>query len=358
MSSQAADWGVMQGESWADRAACRALLCGGSKSFHLAGRLLPPRVGADAAALYAFCRVADDAIDGGGGRAALGRLRERLFRAYAGQPFDLPSDRALASVVAAHGIPRALPEALLEGFAWDAEGRRYATISELRAYAARVAGAVGAMMALLMGVRDPDAIAQACALGVAMQLSNVARDVGEDARAGRVYLPLDWLREAGIDPDAFVAAPEAGPGLTQVLQRLLAEAGRLYAAAEPGIARLPRACRPGIWAARLIYDEIGLQVARDGVDPVTARAVVPTSRKLALLARVPLAMRRAPTLAAAPLAETDFLVQAVRHAPPPRRAAAMPALEPVGGGVSGRVEWVVALMDRLERVQRMEQAHL
>ncbi len=101
-------------------------------------------------------------------------------------------------------MPRALPEALLEGLAWDAQARRYATLSDLYDYSARVAAAVGAMMCVLMGVRDADALARACDLGVAMQLTNIARDVGEDARERRLYLPLDWLAEAGIDPDAFL----------------------------------------------------------------------------------------------------------------------------------------------------------
>ncbi len=98
-------------------------------------------------------------------------------------------------------MPRELPEALLEGFEWDLVGRRYETLEELQAYAARVAGSVGAMMAVLMGARSAAVLARACDLGVAMQLTNIARDVGEDARQGRLYLPLAWLREAGIDPE-------------------------------------------------------------------------------------------------------------------------------------------------------------
>ena len=126
----------------ADLEACRALLRGGSRSFRAASLLLQRRVAAPAAALYAFCRLADDAIDlGGGGRAArleaLARLRERLDRAYAGRPLPQPADRAFALVAAAHAIPHALPEALLEGLAWDAEGRRYETQAALEAYAAR-----------------------------------------------------------------------------------------------------------------------------------------------------------------------------------------------------------------------------
>ena len=175
----------------ADMAACRALLKGGSRTFHAASKVLPRRVSDPAIALYAFCRLADDAVDLGDNRAAaVERLKERLDRAYRGQPMDQAADRAFADVVARFSIPREVPEALLEGLAWDAEGRRYETLPELYAYAARVAGTVGAMMTLVMGQRTPEIVARACDLGVAMQLTNIARDVGEDARAGRLYLPL------------------------------------------------------------------------------------------------------------------------------------------------------------------------
>lgn len=168
----------------ADFAFCRDALRRGSRSFLAASLLLPARVRAPAAALYAFCREADDAVD----LACvpdLAPLRDRLDRAYAGRPRPGPVDRAFAEVVARFAIPRALFDALLEGFAWDAEGRRYEDFADLGAYAARVAGSVGAMMAVLMGVRAPEKLARACDLGTAMQLTNIARDIGEDARAGR-----------------------------------------------------------------------------------------------------------------------------------------------------------------------------
>ena len=119
-------------------AACRALLRGGSKSFDAAAKLLPRAVRDPAVALYAFCREADDAIDDG--TANLDWLRERLALAYSGRPLAVPADRAFARVVQRFAIPRILPEALLEGFAWDAEGRRYQTLADLRDYAVRVAG--------------------------------------------------------------------------------------------------------------------------------------------------------------------------------------------------------------------------
>jgi len=181
-----------------DYAACREAIRQGSRSFFAASLLLPGKVRTPAYGLYAFCRLSDDAVDiEGGSSAAVERLRERLSRAYEGDPHPIAADRAMADLVRRYAIPRTVPEALLEGLAWDAEGRRYETLEGLHDYAARVAGTVGVMMTLIMGARDPQALARACDLGSAMQLTNIARDVGEDARAGRLYLPLLWLREAG-----------------------------------------------------------------------------------------------------------------------------------------------------------------
>ncbi|MBV9748858.1 MAG: phytoene/squalene synthase family protein [Acetobacteraceae bacterium] len=270
-----------------DLAACRALLCGGSRSFYAASRLLPRSVRDPAIALYAFCRVADDAIDGALGNA-FEALHERLALAYEGRPLPTPVDRAFAAVVQQYALPRVLPEALLEGFAWDVQGRRYADLAELRGYAVRVAGTVGAMMALLMGVRDSDGLAAAVDLGVAMQLTNIARDVGEDARAGRLYLPLRWLREAGIDPDRFLVCPRQTGGLAAVIRRLLDTASEHYRRAWPGINRLPPPCRPGIAAAYMLYAEIGHEVARRGCDVISDRAVVSARRKAwVLVSRLP-----------------------------------------------------------------------
>ena len=156
-----------------------------------------------------------------------------------------------------------------------AESQAVATLDELRAYAARVAATVGAMMTVLMGVRDPDTLARACDLGVAMQLTNIARDVGEDARMGRLYLPRAWLHEAGLDPDAWLQAPRFSAPLAEVVLRLLAAADTLYRQVDAGVARLPLACRPGINAARFLYADIGHEVLRRGGDSVRQRAVVP-----------------------------------------------------------------------------------
>ena len=344
------------GDHAADLAACKASLRHGSRTFLAASMLLPREVRDSACALYAFCRMADDAVDEAGALPALAvaGLRERLARIYAGAPqwtaLDDPVERALAAVVRRHAVPRALLEALIEGFVWDAEARRYETLASVHDYAARVAGSVGAMMSLLMGVRDPEPLARACELGVAMQLSNIARDVGEDAAMGRLYLPRQWLREVGIDPDAWLAAPVFTPALGGVVERLLAEADRLYARVGAGVARLPLACRPGINAARFMYAEIGQQVRAAGLDSISRRAVVPGSRKLVLLARAVAALRPGSSVGGdAALGACSFLVDAVMREPASGSARAMAQAR-----AHGRMAWVIDLFERLERQQQAQ----
>lgn len=335
-----------------DLSACRKLMRGGSKTFFAASLLLPARVRAPASALYAFCRLADDAIDlGADPHAAMRDLEQRLDAIYDGRPGPLDADRALAQVVHRHAIPRLLLDALLEGFLWDANGRRYETIEDVHAYGARVAGTVGAMMALVMQAPTAQALARACELGVAMQLTNVARDVGEDARNGRLYLPRQWLREAGIDADAWLRAPRFDAAIASVVGRLLREAEALYRRAEQGIAELPRDCRGAIQAARLVYAEIGHQLARNGLDSIHQRTVVSGSRKLALIARAASAgmlsaVPAQPGLAALPAVQ--FLVDSAAAALP---AAAAVKSAPKRSTVpkrsfDERVVWIIDLFER------------
>jgi 15-cis-phytoene synthase len=312
-----------------DLNACRALMRGGSKTFFAASLLLPTRVRAPASALYAYCRLADDAIDEGADpHLAMSLLQHRLDAIYAGRPSAEDADRALCQVVHRYAIPRELLDALLEGFLWDAQGRRYETLADVMDYGARVAGTVGAMMALVMGAQSAPALARACELGVAMQLTNIARDVGEDARNGRLYLPRAWLREAGVNVAAWLAYPTFSPAIASVTQRLLVAAETLYQRAEQGIADLPRDCRPAIHAARLVYAEIGHQLQREGCDSITHRTVVPRRRKLALIARATGAAVRLPATPEpdlTPLPAIDYLVMAAgaslaqTHTPRPRR---------------------------------------
>ena len=340
----------------ADYRACAEAIRTGSRSFYTASWLLPAAVRRSAYALYAFCRLSDDAIDLDGARFdALQRLQARLDRAYAGRPADHFADRAMADLVHVHRIPREIPEALLDGLGWDCAGRRYRTIEDLHGYCARVAATVGVMMTLLMGERSPAVVSRACDLGMAMQLSNIARDVGEDARNGRLYLPRAWMREAGLDPDAWLAQPVFNPALGEVVQRLLREADALYARAGAGIARLPLSCQPGIWAARYLYAEIGREVERKGYDSVSQRAVVSAQRKARLLARslaapvVPVRQDTSPTLP-----EARFLIESVIAHPARGRVKLEPVSPVADRSFTEQVAWVVQLFAKLEHLERVE----
>ncbi len=325
-----------------DRKACDAIIREGSKSFYAASLLLPPEPRSAARALYAFCRFSDDLIDDNhGGRAA--RLAERIDKVYRGTPVDHIADRAFATVVESYAIPRAIPDALIEGFAWDEAGRRYRTIDGVIAYSARVAATVGVMMTLIMNRRDHESLSRAADLGLAMQLTNIARDVGEDARMGRIYLPLDWLVEAGIDPDALIARPRYSPALGRVVARLLKEADRYYARAARGIDALPWACRPAIRSAASIYRAIGGRIAAHDYDSVSRRAVVGKDRKLGMMTNAVFTPSRAPRTAFEPThAAARFLVEASVNTAPAAAAAA----------TAGGIERFIELLEAVERRER------
>jgi phytoene synthase len=289
------------GNATADLEACARILAAGSKSFAAASLLLPKRMRGAASAFYAFCRIADDLVDfSADPKLAVIELGGRLDRIYAGTPDDDPVDRAFARVVEAHAIPRAVVDALIEGFEWDASERAYESLSDVLAYCARVASAVGVVMTVLMGPRDARTLARACDLGAAMQLTNICRDVAEDAGRGRLYLPAAWLRERGIDPAHFVAhvGDYAGdPRVAEIVEALLRVADEHYLRADAGIGLLPRDSRAAIRAARLIYADIGREIRKQGCDPTRGRAHTSKARKLWLLARA--LIRRTPSSSAA-----------------------------------------------------------
>ncbi len=281
------------GSSKADLAVCRRLLREGSKSFHAASLLLPSSVRDDACAVYAWCRVSDHAIDRGENpEAALIDVRSGLERIYAGSA-EGPVERAFAGAASRHGIPRDVPDAMLEGFQWDVDGRSYDGPEQVADYCIRVGSTVGMMMTLLMGRSDPDTLRDACRLGAAMQLTNISRDVGEDAADSRLYLPREWLREEGVDPEAWLSDPAPVPGVRASVRRVLDAADALYAAAWPGIERLPFLCRPAIRAAALVYADIGRKVRDAEYDSVTSRVWTSRAEKISLVANAALARQGA-----------------------------------------------------------------
>ena len=158
---------------------CKLLIKEGSHSFYAASKLLPKYVRDPAIVLYAFCRIADDVVDHETKiKNPAQDLKKRLNLVYNGQPRNSSTDRAFAALVKSYELPKELPLALIEGLKWDQDGKRFKNLSELYSYCARVASSVGVMMCILMNVRDGDALARACDLGIAMQLTNIARDIG------------------------------------------------------------------------------------------------------------------------------------------------------------------------------------
>jgi phytoene synthase len=188
-----------------------------------------------------------------------------------------------------------------------------------------------------------------------MQLTNIARDVGEDARAGRLYLPLDWLREAGIDAEVWLARPVFDQRVAGVVRRLLQAAEELYTRADAGITNLPSSCRPGMYAARMLYAEIGHELQRRGLDSVNQRAIVPWQRKARILADAVLAATRgAASVSATILDEARYLLDSTSEAG--SYLAAVPAGSARGRSrwprVEDRVIWLIDLFERLERRER------
>lgn len=262
------------------------------KSFALASRLLPPRIADQAAVIYAWCRRADDAIDEAGTETpekALARLRDELSELYAGKPPGDPVLREFGHVLRETAIPWAYPASLLDGMAMDVSGHDYLELEDLLVYAYRVASTVGLMMCHVMGVSHPAALRHAAHLGLAMQLTNVCRDVREDWQRGRLYLPDELLARHGAGglgrqlgnpfPDAAVEA------CRRTLAELLGIAEGYYRSSDAGLTYLSWRCGLGVNAARRIYSAIGGEIALQGWDVRAPRAVVPKARKLWLCAR-------------------------------------------------------------------------
>lgn len=253
-----------------------------ARSFSWAARLLPAPLRADAAILYAWCRRCDDAVDRApdpaAARAGLARLREELDQIYGSAPVRDPVLLGMQELVARRGLPRFPADELLDGMAMDLGRVRVQTRAELLVYCHRVAGTVGLMMAHLMGVRDPRALRRADDLGIAMQLTNICRDVAEDQARDRVYIPAELL---GGD----VLPSQAGARLRIAVGEALRWADDFYRSGDAGLLALPGACAAAIRAARLIYADIGRVIARRGYDVLSGRAVVSRARKLWLVVR-------------------------------------------------------------------------
>lgn len=260
-----------------------------SKSFWLAHKLLPPGARDAGAVIYAWCRRADDLVDEGPASEAapaLARLEHELDRIYAGAPQTDPLLAAFQAVVTRYGIPKQYPSELLSGLEMDVAGKVYGTMLDLCLYCYRVAGTVGLMMCHVMGVRHPEALRYAAHLGIAMQLTNICRDVVEDWMRGRLYVPLTFLEGR---PSAEGIQGEFPEGLrapmSGAVARLLTVADQFYASGDKGLRYLAPRSRWAVLAARLVYSSIGKVLLRGGCDVTQGRAYVPSAVKLWLAGR-------------------------------------------------------------------------
>lgn len=270
------------------------MIAAGSKSFAAASRLFKADTRADAVMLYAWCRHADDMIDGqtlghgmgadhrSGQEARLADLCNLTQSALNGDRTGDPVFEALRQVIELNDIPHRHPLELLKGFEMDVNERVYRSEADMLDYCYHVAGVVGVMMAMIMGVREAQVLDRASDLGLAFQQTNIARDVIDDARAGRTYLPADWLSEAGIE-DIDVEDREQWPRLHGLALRLLDRAEPYYESAYWGLAALPFRSAWAVAAARRVYREIGRVLRDGGPDAWEKRVSTSKRRKMVLL---------------------------------------------------------------------------
>ena len=275
----------------------RDAIAKGSKSFALASRLFDRTTRERAWLLYAWCRHCDDVIDGqafghghvvpdAGVDVRLARIEAQTRRAMAGETTGEWVFDALGRVAAETGLPLRYPLDLIAGFAMDARDRSYRSFADTLDYCYHVAGVVGVMMAIVMGVRPDDdgTLDRACDLGIAFQLNNIVRDICEDARIGRCYLPDEWLAEVDIPPGEF-GKPIYREALAKVAARLIAEAERYAASARYGTPALGFRSAWAVLAAADIYAGIGRTVRKLGSRAWHKRASTSATAKLLAVAR-------------------------------------------------------------------------
>jgi phytoene synthase len=281
--------------------AASAIIRRHSASFSLASLLLEPVARRRAHVLYAYCRRADDAIDlvaPARAQGELERLRRELDAVYEGAALADPVASEFQRLVLEVGLPRDYPEALLQGFELDVSGARYATLVELYRYCWCVAGSVGAMMCHVLGAPSSPAIVHGVHLGMAMQLTNVCRDVAEDWSRGRLYVPTELLPEwepsrgggagRGWQLGRWPPPPEPQRALTDAVRRLLEAADVFYRSGDAGLPFLPWRSRVAVATARRVYSAIGQRLLAGGADVRAPRVFVPGSHKLWYTARAAL----------------------------------------------------------------------
>ncbi|TXS31277.1 phytoene/squalene synthase family protein [Streptomyces sp. adm13(2018)] len=289
--------GILDAGLRADYTACRRLNARHGRTYFLATRLLPADRRSAVHALYGFARHADDIVDdlGSGAtlaerEAALDTLETEWEKALAGGRVAEPVVRAVADTRARYGIPAAHFRDFLASMRSDLSVRDYPTYEDLAAYMHGSAAVIGLQMVPVLGTVVPRAEAEprAAALGVAFQLTNFLRDVGEDLDRGRVYLPADLLAAHGVDRSLLLWSRTTGRRdgrVTEALKDAASLTRRIYRVAEPGIAQLHSVSAPCVRTAFVLYRDILRAIEDDGFSVLHRRAVVGRRRRLAVAGR-------------------------------------------------------------------------
>ncbi|WP_312456059.1 15-cis-phytoene synthase CrtB [Pseudescherichia sp.] len=286
-------------------------MANGSKSFATAAKLFDPATRRSVLMLYTWCRHCDDVIDdqshGFASEATaeeeaiqrLARLRKLTLAAFEGAEMQDPAFAAFQEVALTHGITPRMALDHLDGFAMDVAQTRYVTFEDTLRYCYHVAGVVGLMMARVMGVRDERVLDRACDLGLAFQLTNIARDIIDDAAIDRCYLPAEWLHDAGLTEENY-AARENRAALARVAERLIDAAEPYYISSQAGLHDLPPRCAWAIATARSVYREIGIKVKAAGGSAWDRRQHTSKGEKIAMLMAAPGQVIRAKTTRVTP----------------------------------------------------------
>lgn len=268
----------------------KALTAHHSKSFYLSTRLLPKEKQWATFALYGFCRYADNLIDNPRDRTSdelleeVEYLRRELDIAYRTGESEHPVLQSFIIVAMEYGIPKEYPVALLDGVRMDLERNRYSSFDDLYLFAYRVAGVVGLMMTYVMGYKTPEAFQYAEKLGIAMQLTNILRDVKEDAGRDRIYLPSEDLVRFGVT-EADILSGRMTPAIRELMQFQVDRAHQYYTEAAPGIPMLATDAQFAIQSASKIYRGILMKIEAREYNPFLGRVFVSQLRKFGILFR-------------------------------------------------------------------------
>ncbi|PZR95808.1 MAG: hypothetical protein DLM69_11375 [Candidatus Chloroheliales bacterium] len=270
---------------------CQAFIKRHARSFYMASLLLPAAKRRALWSIYAFCRYTDDLVDNPNLRdhpaAALDDWEEQIL---SGQPRH-PVALVYRDVAATYNIPLGLARELISGVRMDLEASEYQTWEQLRQYCYRVASVVGLLLLPILGSRDEQAAQYAIDLGIAMQLTNILRDVGEDARMGRVYLPSEDLARFGYDHERLHGGV-VDDSFCALMRFEIDRARTYYNSAQLGIALLEPSTRASILAAALLYSRILDRIEANGYNVFTRRAYLNSRQKLGQFVTIPLRLRR------------------------------------------------------------------